>query len=216
MERVGRLGDGGKWTCGMSRYASLPSAENKCIVYSFGVADDSSFENELLSRVKAAEVWAYDFTVVDFGVQLEPSNRDRAHFTQAGIAAKTDLGRRPPFYSIADLMVVNGHEYIDILKMDIEGSEFEALDSLSDAFPVEKGLELPIGQLLIEIHFKVHETAQRYLEWWEKLEARGLRAIWTEPNVLGITYNIMNGSSLMALEYTFLNTHDRRSCIFRS
>lgn len=68
-------------------------------------------ENELLSRTNC-EVWAYDFSVVDFGVQLEPGNRDRAHFLQAGIAGKTDKNRDPPFYSIADLMKMNGHDYM--------------------------------------------------------------------------------------------------------
>ena len=41
MERVGRMGDGGKWVCGMSRYEQL--APKKCIVYSFGVQTESSF-----------------------------------------------------------------------------------------------------------------------------------------------------------------------------
>lgn len=42
MERVGRLGDGGKWVCGMTRYEALP-AERRCVVYSFGVQYESSF-----------------------------------------------------------------------------------------------------------------------------------------------------------------------------
>ncbi len=110
MERVGRMGDGGKWVCGMSRY--IPgSKERKCVVYSFGVRDESSFENELLSRTDC-ELWAYDFSVVDFGVQLEPGNRARAHFMQAGIAGATDTAKDPPFYSIADLMKMNGHDYM--------------------------------------------------------------------------------------------------------
>ncbi len=49
MERVGRMGDGGKWVCGMSRYEAL-SRKRPCTLYSFGVRDESSFENELLSR----------------------------------------------------------------------------------------------------------------------------------------------------------------------
>lgn len=42
MERVGRLGDGGKWVCGMSQYVNFP-ADRPCIIYSFGVRDESSF-----------------------------------------------------------------------------------------------------------------------------------------------------------------------------
>lgn len=66
----------------------------------------------MLSRAKNCTVWAYDFSVVDFGKQLSSSNRDRAHFLQAGIAGKTDKSKNPPFYSIAELMRMNNHEYM--------------------------------------------------------------------------------------------------------
>ncbi len=110
MERIGRMGDGGKWVCGMSRIEAM-SQTRPCIIYSFGVQNESSFENEMLTRTKC-EVWAYDFSVVDFGKQVEASNRDRAHFLQAGISGKTDKARNPPFYSISDLMKLNGHDYL--------------------------------------------------------------------------------------------------------
>ena len=32
VERIGTLGDGGKWTCGMDRIAK----QDKCVIYSFG------------------------------------------------------------------------------------------------------------------------------------------------------------------------------------
>ncbi|GJC94715.1 hypothetical protein ColKHC_03541 [Colletotrichum higginsianum] len=115
VERIGRMGDGGKWVCGMSRYENYPK-DRECIIYSFGVRDESSFEQEMLSRTNCV-VWAYDFSVVDFGEQLEPSNRDRAHFKQVGIAGKTDESKSPPFYSIADLMKMNGHTYMLVFRV---------------------------------------------------------------------------------------------------
>lgn len=42
MERVGRMGDGGKWVCGMSHYVNFPK-NKQCVIYSFGVRDESSF-----------------------------------------------------------------------------------------------------------------------------------------------------------------------------
>ncbi|GKT41446.1 uncharacterized protein ColSpa_01627 [Colletotrichum spaethianum] len=45
MERVGRMGDGGKWVCGMSRYVHFPK-DRECVIYSFGVRDESSFGKE--------------------------------------------------------------------------------------------------------------------------------------------------------------------------
>lgn len=69
----------------------------------------------MLSRAKNCTVWAYDFSVVDFGNQLSDSNRGRAHFLQAGIAGKTDKSKSPPFYSIAELMRMNNHEYMYVV-----------------------------------------------------------------------------------------------------
>lgn len=79
VERVGVLGDGGKWVCGVERLAT----QEKCVVYSFGaffllsrstkwptvetrytgINGESSFEASLLERAPGCEVWGYDFTV---------------------------------------------------------------------------------------------------------------------------------------------------------
>lgn len=62
----------------------------------------------------------------------------------------------------------------DILKMDIEQAEFPAMVSLLEAFPEE----LPVGQLLVEVHLvrplhlhldspdKDLKTAKFYLDWY--------------------------------------------------
>ncbi|KAK1593753.1 methyltransferase domain-containing protein [Colletotrichum navitas] len=209
VERIGRMGDGGKWVCGMSRYVNYPK-NRECIIYSFGVRDESSFEQEMLERTGCI-IWAYDFSVVDFGEQLTPSNRDRAHFSQLGIAGKTDLTKTPPLYSIGDIMKKNGHEYIDILKMDIDSSEFEALDGMHREFPIS--WELPVGQLMIEVHLSEDMTSQEFLDWWERLEARGLRPAWTEPNLMAVTVSVGGKDPNMA-EYTLVNVQDSRNILF--
>ncbi|KAL8331492.1 hypothetical protein RB593_002098 [Gaeumannomyces tritici] len=211
MERVGRMGDGGKWVCGMSRYERLSRARG-CVVYSFGVRDESSFENELLSRTNCS-VWAYDFAVVDFGQQLEDGNRPRAHFMQAGVADQTNTSKSPPFYSLADLMRMNGHDYIDILKMDIEFFEYETMNGLDRDFPLAAGHEFPVGQFMVELHLLNDMTAKTFLEWWERLEGRGIRATWTEPNLLGVTLGIGGNRDPNLAEYTMINVHDRRSVV---
>jgi len=214
MERIGRMGDGGKWVCGMSLYEQLP-VTRPCVVYSFGVQFESSYEDETIARTHC-EVWAYDFSVTDFGKQLNEEHKLRAHFTQAGIAGTTNTSYNPPFYNIQDLMKKNGHDYIDILKMDIEYAEFEALTSLDKAFPQLKGLDLPIGQLMVELHlFSIKGmTAPQFLKWWEVLEGRGLRPVWTEPNLLYTTMRAENGGDPRLAEYTFVNIKDRRSVLF--
>ncbi|EFQ36360.1 hypothetical protein CGRA01v4_12212 [Colletotrichum graminicola] len=169
VEHIGRLGDGGKWVCGMSQCEDY-AKDRECVMYSFGVRDESSFEQEMPSRTDCV-VWVYDFSVKDFGSQVDSKHHDQAHFKQIGIAGTTDTTL---FYSIADLMEMNGHDYIDILKMDIDEAKYDALDSLHRDFPASTGEELPIGQLMVEIHIYDNKNSMIVLDWWERLEARGL------------------------------------------
>ena len=91
VERVGTLGDGGKWVCGLDRVAK----QDKCVIYSFGllhsplplhhplpfaaiprsgltsnlfsyvpgVNHESSFESTLLTRAPSCDIWGYDYSV---------------------------------------------------------------------------------------------------------------------------------------------------------
>ena len=62
--------------------------------------------------------------------------------------------------------VANSRINSDLLKMDIEFAEFESMDGLSRDFPAEAGLDLPIGQFLVEIHlFSGRQTSKGYLDW---------------------------------------------------
>jgi hypothetical protein len=75
-------------------------------------------------------------------------------------------------------MAKNGHTFIDILKLDIEGSEFDVLDSI---FKEYKGRPLPFGQLQLEVHvYLANKSFADILHWWERLEEAGLRPFWTE------------------------------------
>ncbi len=118
----------------------------------------------------------------------------------------------------------------DILKMDIEYSEFESMHSLSNAF---MGEEFPIGQFLVEIHlfgYKAPEmNPQFFLKWWvppllinyhlltvfrwEMLESRGMRPAWTEPNLIYTTLKLEGGGDPRLAEYTFINVKDKRSVL---
>jgi hypothetical protein len=82
-----------------------------------------------------------------------------------------------------------GHTFIDILKIDIEGGEFDALTAFLDQ-RARDGLELvPIGQLQIEIHAREgHERFDYFARWWESLKAAGLRPFWTEPNMVYVNF----------------------------
>lgn len=114
MERVGRLGDGGKWICGMSQYEKT-SASKRIVVYSCGIGEESSWENEMLARVAGCEVFGYDHSVQDWARNLEAEKRARAHFFQTGISGAAKVQEEeggPGFRTIAELMKLNGHEYM--------------------------------------------------------------------------------------------------------
>ena len=76
-----------------------------------------------------------------------------------------------------------------MLKIDIEGGEFDALTAFLDQ-RARDGLDLlPIGQLQIEIHaHEGHERFDYFARWWESLEAAGLRPFWTEPNMVYVNF----------------------------
>lgn len=238
LERVGTIGDGGKIVCGMTRYEALsPSPESEMdsqgsknavnnndelIVYSFGVSRDSAFEASLLERTNAS-IWGYDYSVASWASQIKEEWLPRARFNKLGISGHTDLEARPPMSTIQDLMKANGHTYIDIMKMDIEGAEFDALSSLVDhtkelarkhGQAQQQQAVLPIGQLLLEVHFmkpprgfSIPSDLTTWLEWWSSLEELGLRAVSNEDNWIG---NVRFGKPRF-MEYTLINALDKRN-----
>ncbi|PQE15215.1 major facilitator superfamily domain-containing 5 protein [Rutstroemia sp. NJR-2017a WRK4] len=227
IQRVGRLGDGGKWVCGMSLYESkaasasaVPTlapddgkaASNEIIIYSFGVNDESTFEDEMLARIPTAQIYAYDFSVDKFGPQLSRASASRAHFFKFGLGATDNKKDGIPFYTLQTLMEKNNHSYMDILKIDIEGGEYMALDSFMDAW--EKEGVLPIGQVMIELHLVADEVVhfERFAKWWERLEGFGMRPAWFEPNLVGVT--ISEGKAdPRCVEYVWVNARDQKSVL---
>ncbi|KAF7979842.1 hypothetical protein HWV62_40585 [Athelia sp. TMB] len=188
MQRMGTLGDGGKWVCGFERIEKKES----CVIYSVGINHESSFEAHLLDRGPGCQVWGYDYSVDKFGPEIDevPELKKRAHFKPYALGGKDEPRSTPPYYTLATLMAMNNHTFIDVLKIDIEGGEFDALASLVDAYPDQ----LPFGQLQLEIHARdeAQSAFPRFLAWWERLEAAGLRPFWTEPNLVYL--NIWRGS----------------------
>jgi len=74
-----------------------------------------------------------------------------------------------PAYTIATIMQKLDHERVDLLKIDVEGAEYEILDSLGDV------ASLPI-QLLVEFHHRFPGIGkQRTAESIEKLRQLGYR-----------------------------------------
>ncbi|CAL8097743.1 unnamed protein product [Orchesella dallaii] len=170
LTRVGRDGDGGKWVCGVER---LTTGAEPCVTYSFGVSGDSSFEADLLQRTNCI-IYAYDPTVQSIGKPLTPNN-PRVKFHQVGIGfMDTTQGN---LRTLKSLMKSNGHEWIDILKIDVEGSEYPSLFRVMDDFQT-----IPFGQLLIEVHAWQPQNTMNLISLFKALESKGMRAFFNEPN----------------------------------
>jgi hypothetical protein len=112
--RYGSLHDGG--------YTLVEVQQGEFSLLSFGVGDDITFEADLSKLVN--EIHLYDFSVTQLPVDI-----DNATFFQLGIAAKKELN----FVTLKDAVNALKSETSLILKMDIEGYEWEVLNSTAVA-----------------------------------------------------------------------------------
>jgi len=207
--RIGTLGDGGKWVCGLERLQHKP----ECVIYSFGINGESSFEAELLRRAPGCQVWGYDFSVSGFGPELSPMSLSaRAHFQPWALGPIDNHGAavETKMWTLRKLMELNDHTFIDILKIDIEGAEFASLNAFFDFYesqpsvtsPADSpmdfsppppgggsapstalfpGKPLPIGQMQIEIHPREGDELSR-----EYSTFPAFLAFWEKMERLGL------------------------------
>ena len=144
-------------------------------VYSLGVGNDIAFDIAVIERC-GAEVHAFDPTPSSVEMIAKAKLPDRFHFYPWAITAQDqtlmfyprvkgdgsnselmytmiaeDASRKDvievPAYSLTTVSNRLGHSQIDLLKMDIEGAEYEVLDGLL-ASPVKP------RQLLVEFHHR--------------------------------------------------------------
>lgn len=187
------------------------SPQGETIIYSFGVNDESTFEAEMLARIPSAQIYAFDFSVDKFGPQLSPSHASRAHFFKVGLGAKNEPNKSPAFYRLSGLMLMNNHSYIDILKIDVEGAEFDALDAFMDDC-MATGV-MPVGQVMIEIHLFEGIQFDRFEKWWRRLEGFGMRPTWLEINLMAITLG-EGKTNPTCVEYVWVNAKDEKSLLW--
>ncbi|ODM98557.1 Methyltransferase-like protein 24 [Orchesella cincta] len=192
-KRIGSIGDGGKWVCGFELLEETKQTGAPCVVYSFGVNRESSFEAEILEKTNC-HVFAYDMTVRKMGQQISETNR-KLSFKPVGLGVNNTRNLR----TLTTLMEENGHTWINMLKIDIEGAEFATLESLFKIYDV-----LPFGQLQLEIHSHRLSFPEFY-HWWERLESKGLRAFSSEINLNPCVNSKADKPDLM--EYSFINVH---------
>jgi hypothetical protein len=151
--------DGGKWTCGVEEMHRNRSAVRPCVVYSFGSNNDDFFERDILKLNPDCEIHIFDPTSGTPPVQwngtyhFHPSGLcvgNATHFfwkELSGVVENPEPGSNIesfPCKSLQQHMMDLNHTYVDILKADVEGMEWDLTRHWTDT---------RIGQVLLEIHF---------------------------------------------------------------
>ena len=185
MVPVGTQDDGHKWVCGMHAIRGAP------IVFSFGSFGLQDFELEFLKLRPDARVFIFEIMPDRLPKERDP--RISYHAVGLGGYPNTDQlinkdnqVKGAVMHTLSDLMRLCNVTYIDVLKMDIEGFEFQWLKH-------EAAGTVPLlGQLLVEVHIKRSKSFFRPImkedaKWFvEQLEDMGLRLFSSEPNYMDL------------------------------
>jgi len=190
--RVGRRGDGGKFTC-LDRIV-----DGDCVVYSLGSRLDFSFELSMWKKKKCT-IHTFDCTVgtlavdgtlsgkkVPKNIHFHPwclgSENTVKPFSSDVTGENVGFAGNGTYFTLATVMKKLGHTQIDVLKMDIERHEFD----------VVKGMTANAGtidQILFETHlhnaYGMWDRPVSEREWsdlWGKLARMGYAKFSVEPN----------------------------------
>ena len=152
--RVGREYDGG--------YIMLDDFANNMHAYSFGIADDVSWEEDISE--KGMKVFMYDHTIEDLPKQVKGGV-----FHKIGISGKDDLDNH--LLSMETILDRNDDVEKDqlILKMDVEGAEWDFLRETSSdilecfaqmTFEFHSVLDLAKQKQIVDVLSKLNKTHQ--------------------------------------------------------
>lgn len=142
------------------------------IVYSFGIGEDISFDLDVIN-MHGCRIFAYDptprsidwisnqdlpanFKFQPFGIDCIdkesvfylPKNKS---FVSGSLSLTEFIDEKEkiivPVFRLKTLMERNGHDHINVLKMDIEGAEYGVLEDI-----INSGIK--VKQILVEFHHR--------------------------------------------------------------
>jgi FkbM family methyltransferase len=176
------------------------------VVYSFGVGCDITFERAIIERY-GLTVHAFDptplsldwirsqqlpmeFHLHELGIAADDGNArfhppTKAKFESFSLVRTSGLGEpiEAPVRRFKTLVQMLGHTKIDLLKLDIEGAEYEVLKDVLQS-------EVQIGQILVEFHHRWKEVGASQTE-------RAIKQLIAAGYVLAAV-------SSSGMEYTFV------------
>jgi FkbM family methyltransferase len=172
------------------------------VVYSVGIGEDTSWDEAIMDKHNL-HVWGFDptpkalryvesrselstpnFHMIPEGLSTSkrvatftmPANPDHVSMREG---AHGNMGEEVEVNvnTLENWMKENEHKHLDILKIDIEGSEYDVLeDWVSRNF-------FPMDQLLVEWHFRFFDDGkQRHNRLLDGLKSRGWQVVYTSPS----------------------------------
>ena len=189
-KRVGGVGDGGKYLCGYDFSKKQISVEQKCVIYSFGSAGQDDFER-FMSTHTSCDVHIFDPTPRIRRDMTARARKYGAHFHSIGLGGlngKINMngiwqnnlnGAELKILSLPEIMDQFEHDRIDVLKVDIEGSEYDAFEVIL------LNCEFDIEIILLELHVFGPESRDQIFKLISDMERCGYRMYHKEPNYQG-------------------------------
>jgi len=160
---------------------SLDALPINPIVYSFGVGEDVSFDLDLLEQTNAT-VYAYDptpkaiafldtlslpqgfifaaYAVTDADKELTFYLPNNPNFVSGSLDNTSNVGGSGSIIvtgkKVSSLMAINNHKRIDLIKMNIEGSEFDVVEDI-----LKDGIDFK--QICMETHARFFSNGKERL-----------------------------------------------------
>lgn len=158
------------------------SQKESILMYSFGIGENISFSQDLANKYDQVEIYAFDPTprAIKFMNDYDKKKISRFKFFEFGLSDVDGVQKfflpknrnyvsgsakcnstvnendyiNVQMYTLKKILELLGHNHIDLLKMDIEGSEFTVLPQLlKDCISIE--------QICVELHDRLIENGDK-------------------------------------------------------
>ncbi|VTQ01077.1 FkbM family methyltransferase [Sphingobacterium daejeonense] len=175
-------------------YVDPTLVPDNAIVYSFGIGEDISFDKAIIEK-HGSKVYGFDPTPKSINYIKNNNTPEQFYFHPFGIGEKTgtvtfNLPKNKEHVSgsvyghklvdesnavevllkeFKDIVNELGHRHIDVLKMDIEGSEYAVMEGILNS-------GIPIKQILVETHERFFDDGlEKGKKFFKQLHDHGYR-----------------------------------------